>query len=50
MTSNFIHGRAVAAADGRRSYLLACNRSYGRFLLDAITDAGTEFSIGTTSL
>jgi len=36
--------------DGRRSYLLACNRSYGRFLFDAITDAGTEFSIGTTSL
>jgi heterotetrameric sarcosine oxidase gamma subunit len=31
-------------ADGRRSYLLACERSYGRFLTEAINDAGEEFS------
>lgn len=29
---------------GRRSYLLACDRSYGRFLTEAINDAGAEFS------
>lgn len=31
-------------ADGRRSYLLACERSYGRFLAGVINDAGEEFS------
>ena len=31
-------------ADGRRSYLLACDRSYGRYLTAAITDAGAEFT------
>lgn len=30
-------------ADGQRSYLLACERSYGRFLTEAIHDAGEEF-------
>jgi heterotetrameric sarcosine oxidase gamma subunit len=31
-------------SDGRRSYLLACERSYGQFLTEAINDAGEEFS------
>jgi heterotetrameric sarcosine oxidase gamma subunit len=31
-------------ADGRRSYLLACERSFGRYLAEAINDAGGEFS------
>lgn len=31
-------------AAGRRSYLLACDRSYGRYLTAAIIDAGAEFS------
>ena len=31
-------------ADGRPSYLLACERSYGRFLTEALNDAGEEFS------
>ncbi len=30
-------------AGGQRSYLLACERSYGRFLAEAIHDAGEEF-------
>jgi heterotetrameric sarcosine oxidase gamma subunit len=30
-------------AGGRRSYLLACERSYGQFLTEAINDAGEEF-------
>lgn len=30
-------------AGGHRSYLLACERSYGRFLTEAIHDAGEEF-------
>jgi heterotetrameric sarcosine oxidase gamma subunit len=34
--------------DGRRSYLLACDRSYGPFLFEAVADAGTEFSIDIT--
>lgn len=29
---------------GQRSYLLACDRSYGRYLTAAITDAGAEYS------
>jgi heterotetrameric sarcosine oxidase gamma subunit len=32
---------------GRRSYLLACDRSYGRYLTGALADAGNEFSIET---
>ena len=31
-------------AGGRPSYLLACERSYGRYLTEAINDAGGEFS------
>lgn len=31
-------------AGGPRSFLLACERSYGRFLTEAIKDAGEEFS------
>lgn len=31
-------------AGGRPSYLLACDRSYGRYLTAAITDTGAEFS------
>jgi heterotetrameric sarcosine oxidase gamma subunit len=30
-------------AGGRRSYLLACDRSYGRYLTEVINDAGEEF-------
>lgn len=30
---------------GRRSYLLACERSYGGYLIGALADAGREFSI-----
>jgi heterotetrameric sarcosine oxidase gamma subunit len=40
----------VDRPDGRRSYLLACDRSYGRFLFDAVADAGAEFSIDITAL
>lgn len=29
-----------------RSYLLACDRSFGQYLFDAILDAGQEFDIG----
>lgn len=36
-------------ADGRRSYLLACDRSYGRYLTGALADAGSEFSIDLTA-
>ena len=31
-------------AGGRPSYLLACEQSYGRYLTEAINDAGGEFS------
>lgn len=31
-------------ADGQRSYLLACERSYGRYLTEVINDAGREFA------
>ena len=34
---------------GRRSYLLACDRSYGRYLTGALADAGNEFSIDLTA-
>lgn len=30
---------------GRRSYLIACERSYGSYLIDALADAGAEFSL-----
>ena len=33
-------------AGGRPSYLLACDRSYGQYLTEAINDAGGEFSSG----
>ena len=33
-----------ADVDGRRSYLLACERSYGRYLTEVINDAGGEFA------
>jgi sarcosine oxidase subunit alpha len=32
-------------SDGRRSYLLHCERSSGQFLFDAVLDAGTVFGI-----
>ncbi len=32
--------------DGRRSYLIACDRSFGQYLFDALLDAGDEFGIG----
>ena len=32
--------------DGVRSYLLACDRSFGQYLFDALLDAGDEFGIG----
>jgi len=31
--------------DGVPSYLLACDRSFGQYLFDAVLDAGEEFSI-----
>ena len=31
-----------------RSYLLACDRSFGQYLFDALLDAGREFSIAIT--
>ena len=31
-----------------RSYLLACDRSFGRYFFDALLDAGREFSIAIT--
>jgi heterotetrameric sarcosine oxidase gamma subunit len=34
---------------GRRSYLLACDRSFGQYLVSALTDAGTEFSIAISA-
>jgi sarcosine oxidase, subunit alpha len=36
--------------EGQRSYLLACDRSYGLYLFDAVADAGAEFSIDITAL
>ena len=33
--------------DGRRSYLVACERSYGGYLVGALADAGAEFSLAT---
>jgi sarcosine oxidase gamma subunit len=32
---------------GRRSFLLACDRSFGQYLIGALADAGAEFSIST---
>jgi heterotetrameric sarcosine oxidase gamma subunit len=39
----------VVRADegGRRSYLLACDRSFGQYLIGALADAGAEFSVST---
>lgn len=34
--------------DGRPSFLLACDRSFGQYLFDAVLDAGAEFSIDVT--
>lgn len=31
---------------GERSYLLACDRSFGQYVFDALIDAGEEFGIG----
>jgi sarcosine oxidase gamma subunit len=31
--------------DGQRSYLLTCERSFGRYLFVALADAGIEFGI-----
>ncbi|MGH8975176.1 MAG: sarcosine oxidase subunit gamma [Acidimicrobiia bacterium] len=35
------------APAGRRSFLIACDRSFGRYLFRALADAGAEFSIHT---
>jgi sarcosine oxidase, subunit alpha len=35
------------APAGRRSFLVACDRSFGRYLFDALADAGIEFSTNT---
>ncbi len=32
--------------DGAPSYLIACDRSYGQYLFDALLDAGDELDIG----
>lgn len=34
-----------SAREGRRSYLLHCERSSGQYLFDALVDAGAEFGI-----
>jgi heterotetrameric sarcosine oxidase gamma subunit len=31
--------------EGRRSYLISCDRSYGQYLFEVILDAGQEFGI-----
>ncbi len=36
-------------AGGTRSYLIACDRSFGQYLFDALLDAGAEFGIGATT-
>lgn len=36
--------------NGVRSYLLACDRSFGQYLFDALLDAGDEFSISVGAL
>ena len=38
-----------ADLDGCPSYLIACDRSFGQYLFDAILDAGAEFGIGVAS-
>ena len=40
-----VPGDAGDAVDGRRSYLLACDRSFGNHLFEATLDAGREFGI-----
>jgi heterotetrameric sarcosine oxidase gamma subunit len=37
------------AEGGRRSYLLACDRSFGQYFVTALADAGAEFSIDITA-
>lgn len=32
--------------DGVGSYLIACDRSFGQYLFDALLDAGDEFGLG----
>ncbi len=33
-------------SDGQSAYLIACDRSFGQYLFDALLDAGSEFTIG----
>ncbi len=35
--------------NGARSYLIACDRSFGQYLFDALLDAGNEFGIAATT-
>ena len=35
--------------DGTPSYLIACDRSFGQYLFDALLDAGDEFGIGVVA-
>ena len=35
-------------ASGTRSYLIACDRSFGQYLFDALVDAGWEFAVAVT--
>lgn len=37
-----------ADVNGERSYLIACDRSFGQYLFDALLDAGNEFGIGVS--
>ena len=37
-----------ADIDDDPSYLIACDRSYGQYLFDALLDAGAEFDIGVS--
>ncbi len=39
-------GRRNGGGETRPSYLLACDRSFGSYLFDAMVDAGREFGIG----
>lgn len=36
-------------ADGARSYLILCDRSFGQYLFDALLDAGQEFGISAVT-
>lgn len=35
--------------EGTPSYLIACDRSFGQYLFDAVLDAGDEFGIGVST-